>query len=74
VHCPGFQTRLAYVADGKAAKARRDQDIAVFAAEEEKLRYENRIICHLQAHHVVQVSVFITLDLNLDHGETHDDI
>jgi len=36
----GFQTRLAYVADGKASKARRDQDIAVHAAEEEKLRLE----------------------------------
>ncbi|KAL5256381.1 hypothetical protein ACHWQZ_G011566 [Mnemiopsis leidyi] len=36
----GFQTRLGYVADGKAAKARRDQDIAVFAAEHEKLKQE----------------------------------
>ena len=36
---PGFQTRLGYVADGKAAKARRDQDIAGFEAEHEKLKY-----------------------------------
>ncbi|XP_063674106.1 glucosidase 2 subunit beta-like isoform X1 [Bolinopsis microptera] len=36
----GFQTRLAYVTDGKTAKARRDQDISVFATEEETLRAE----------------------------------
>ena len=36
----GFQQRLAYVADGKAAKARRDEDLGKLAGERDTLRGE----------------------------------
>lgn len=34
----GFQQRLVYIADGKAAKQRRDNDISVFTEEKDKLQ------------------------------------